>query len=90
MALWVKLSVLCWLYLAVGYVVVIIGQVLAHEVEKMHDYYDWYVSFELDLNDDDFWFNLFLSIIFWPFVLVGCLIMLVEVGLKKLMRNEKK
>ena len=89
MHLLIKLLFLCWLYLAVGYGVVVVCQVLAHEVEKMEDYYDWYISFKLDL-DDDFWFNFFLSIIFWPFVLIGCSIMLVEVGLKKLMRNEKK
>lgn len=89
MHLLIKLLVLFWLYLAVGYGVVVIGQVLAHEVEKMEDYYDWYITFKLDF-DDEFWLNFFFSIIFWPFELVACSIMLVEVGLRKLLKGVKK
>lgn len=89
MALLIKFLIIFWLYLAVGYAVVIVVQVIAHEVEKIDDYYDWYITFKLDL-DDEFWLNFFLSIIFWPFVLVGCSIMLVEVGLKKLLKGVKK
>lgn len=90
MSLLIKFLIIFWFYLAIGYVVVVSGQVLAHEVEKMDNYYDWYVSFKLDPNDDGFWFDFFITIIFWPFVLVGCSIMLVEVGLKKLLRTGKK
>ena len=90
MILWIKLFIIIWVYLFIGSGVTIIGQVLAHSVEKMDDYYDWYISFKLDTNDDDFGINFFLYIILWPFVLVGCLIMLVEVGLKKLLKIGKK
>ena len=89
MLLLIKFLIIFWLYLAVGYAVVVVGQVIAHEVEKMDDYYDWYISFKLDF-DDEFWLNFFLSIIFWPFVLVGFLIMLIEVSLKKLLKIGKK
>lgn len=90
MAVWFKVAIIFWLYLAVGYGVIVIGAVIAHEVEKLNDYYDWYISFKLDLNDDEFGINFFICMIFWPFVLVGCLIMLVEIGLKKLLKIGKR
>ena len=90
MILWIKLFIIIWVYLFIGSGVTIVGQVLANSVEKMDDYYDWYISFKLDINDDDFGINFFLYIIFWLFILVGCLIMLVEVGVRKLIKGVKK
>lgn len=85
-----KILIIFWLYLGVGYAVTIVSQVLAHAVEKMDDYYDWYMSIKLDQHADDFGLNIVYCIIFWPCLMIGCVLMLVEVGLKKLLRNEKK
>lgn len=87
MAFWFKLLIIFWVYLSVGFGVVLAGQVIAHKVEQMEDYYDWYISFKLDPDEDDFAVNAVCSIIFWPFVLIGCTIMLIEVGLKILFRK---
>ncbi len=90
MYLLIKLLVLFWLYLAVGYAVAVVSQVIAHFVERMDGYYDLYMSIKLDPHTDDFGLNIIYYIIFWPCLMIGCVLMLVEVGLKKLLRMGKK
>ena len=85
-----KILIIFWLYLGVGYVVAVVSQVIAHFVERMDGYYDLYMSIKLDPHADDFGLNIVYCIIFWPCLMIGCVLMLVEVGLKKLLRMGKK
>ena len=85
-----KILIIFWLYLGVGYAVAIASQVIAHFVERMDGYYDLYMSIKLDPHADDFGLNIVYCIIFWPCLMIGCVLMLVEVGLKKLLRMGKK
>ena len=87
MALLGKILIIFWFYLGIGYAVTIVSQVLAHAVEKMDDYYDWCTSVKLDMDADDFGLNLVYCIIFWPFLMIGCVLMLAEVWFKMLFRK---
>lgn len=81
------LAIMLWLYLSVGFGVILICQVIAKKVEKS-EYY-WFLAYEirLDPDDDEFGVNIATQIIFWPIVLIICTLMVVEVALRKLLRK---
>lgn len=87
MRLIVVLAVIVWLYLSVGFGVVLICQVIAKKLEKS-EYY-WFLAYEiqLDPDDDEFGVSIAGQIIFWPIVLIICTLMVVEVALRKLLRK---
>ena len=87
MVLLFKILIVVWVYLSIGFGVTLGAQAISHKVEKMNEYYEWYVNLKLDPDDEDFGLSFAYSVIFWPLFFLACLIMLTEVGLKKLIRK---
>lgn len=81
------LAIMLWLYLSVGFGVILMCQVIAKKLEKSKYY--WFLAYEirLDPDDDEFGVNIAGQIIFWPIILIICTLMVVEVALRKLLRK---
>lgn len=87
MRLIMVLAVIVWLYLSVGFGVILMCQIIARKLEKS-EYY-WVLAYEirLDPDNDEFGVNIAGQIIFWPIILIICTLMVVEVALRKLLRK---
>lgn len=87
MRLIMVLAVIVWLYLSVGFGIILMCQIVAKKLQKS-EYY-WFLAYEiqLDPDDDEFGVNIAGQIIFWPIVLIICILMVVEVALRKLLRK---
>lgn len=81
------LAIVLWLYLSVGFGVILMCQVIAKKLEKS-EYY-WFLAYEirLDPDDDEFGVNIACQVIFWPIILIVCMLMVLEVALRKLLRK---
>lgn len=87
MRLILMLAIMLWLYLSVGFGVILICQVIAKKLEKSKYY--WFLAYEiqLDPDDDEFGVNIACQVIFWPIILIVCMLMVLEVALRKLFRK---
>lgn len=81
------LAIMLWLYLSVGFGVILVCQVIAKKLEKS-EYY-WFLAYEirLDPDDDELGVNIACQVIFWPIILIVCMLMVLEVALRKLFRK---
>jgi hypothetical protein len=72
MRLIVVLAVIVWLYLPVGFGIILLCQVVAKKLQKS-EYY-WFLAYEIRL-------------MFWPIILIVCILMVLEVALRKLLQK---
>lgn len=87
MRLIMVLAVIVWLYLSVGFGIILICQVVAKKLQKSEYYRYLAYEIQLDPDDDEFGVNIACQVIFWPIVLIICTLMVVEVALRKLLRK---
>ena len=76
-----------WLYLSIGFGVILMCQVIAKKLERSEYYRFLAYEIQLDPDDDEFGVNIAGQIIFWPIILIVCVFMVLEVVLRKLLRR---